>query len=387
MQTSQSINRIKPVSNYPAKVKILTPTHVGAGSQKNWQNGVDLFYKNGFTYVVDGQKLYKILDETPAHGHLTALDVYTDYLSNRKTNKIEDLIREADIDFEEIARFKFDYSPSNPPSEIQALIRTGKGVPILPGSSIKGAVRAAIFNYLMREKRINSRDFDYRNTEKDLLGSFSNDIMRFIRIYDAQVPQTEISLVELFNLYRRGDDWESDYKDGGLCTIESFKPGAEGDFRIDIADGLLNLIEQKNKREALPPNMQQLWHRANPIKFLFKIINEHTRRHIKKELGFFNQYNQAEDSDLIIGKLEELEKLTHDADAAVLRMSYGSGFHGITGDWRFSSHASTIDEPDGNNRVYNPRTRQKEPARYKSRRIADNGNMFDCMGFVELRLT
>jgi len=378
--------KIKPVSNYPAKVRILTPTHVGAGSHKNWQNGIDFFYKNGFMYVVDSRKLHKILDETPMRGHKTALDIYTDYLANRKLGKIEDLIREADIDFEEIARFKFEDSTSNPPKEIQTVIRTGRGVPMLPGSSIKGAIRSAVFNYLIREKRIDPRDFDDRTTEKQLLGSFSNDIMRFIRVYDAEIPQTEISLVELFNLYRQGRDWKSDYKDGGLCTVESFVPDATGNFRIDIAAGLLNLIEQGKKRDALPPNMQQIWHSANPIKFLFKIINEHTRRHLRKEIQFFEEYNQAEDSDLIIEKLEEIQTLSQNEDTAILRMSYGSGFHGITGDWRFNDHTSTIERPDHKNKVYSPHTRQRESARYKSRRIADNRDLFACMGFVELSL-
>jgi len=377
MQISQMQNKIKPISNYPAKVRILTPTHVGAGSHKNWQEGIDFFYKNGFVYIVDSRKLYKILDETPARGHKTALDVYTGYLANRKFGRIEDLIREIDIDFEEIARFKFENS--NPDSEIQALIRTGKGVPILPGSSIKGAIRSAVFNHLMREKRINPRGVDkekVKKIEKDLLGSFANDIMRFIRVYDAEIPQTEISLISLFNLYNNGG-WESDYKKGGLCTVESFVPNSTGNFRIDIAVGLLNLIEQGNKREALPPNMQQIWHGANPIKFLFKIINEHTRRHLNKEIKFFQQYNQVEDSDLIIEKLEEIQALTQNEETAILRMSYGSGFHGITGDWQFNDHTSTID---------NPRTGKRGPIRYKSRRIADNRDLFACMGFVELSL-
>ncbi len=377
-------NKIKPVSNYPAKVRILTPTHVGAGSHKNWQNGIDFFYKNGFIYVVDSRKLYKILDETPARGSMSALDVYTNYLANRKLDKIEQLIREIDIDFEEIARLKFN--DVNPDKEIQTLIRTGKGVPMLPGSSIKGAIRSAVFSHLLREKRIDPRDFHEKYTEKDLLGSFSNDIMRFIRVYDAEILQTEISLISLFNLYKYGKDWESDYKDGGLCTVESFIPNATGDFRIDIAAGLLNLIEQGKKRDVLPPNMQQIWHSANPIKFLFKIINEHTRRHLKKEIQFFEQYNQAEDSELIIEKLEELQALTQNENTAILRMSYGSGFHAITGDWRFSNHTSTIDNPDDKNWVYSQSTRRKEPARYKSRRIADNRDLFACMGFVELSL-
>ncbi len=385
MQVPKFSNITKPVSNYDARITVLTPTHIGAGKEKNWQKGIDYFYQNGLLYVVDTQKLFAILNNSVVKGTQSALDVYTNYLSNGQTRKIEELIREVDVDFDEIVRFRFEYRRDNPPKEIFSLIRTGQGIPIIPGSAIKGAVRSAIFSYLMDKKKLKSSQF-HKYTEKDLLGSFSNDIMRFIRFFDAKVTDTEISFIELFNLYREGRDWESDYKNGGLCTVESFCSGASGSFRLDIADGLLRLIGSKNKKELLPPNMQQIWKEDNPIKFLFKIINEHTRRHIKRELDFFNTYNQAEDVDAIIESLEEIETFTKNEDKAILRMSYGSGFHGITGDWRFKNHLGTIEYPDERNLVYNRRTGQREPARYKSRRIADNGRDFNCMGFVEISI-
>jgi hypothetical protein len=63
-------------------------------------------------------------------------------------------------------------------------------------------------------------------------------------------------------------------------------------------------------------------------------------------------------------------------------LAYGSGFHGITGDWRFDNHTETIEKPDTKNMVYDQTTRQKVPARYKSRKVAG----VELMGFVKLHL-
>ena len=74
--------------------------------------------------------------------------------------------------------------------------------------------------------------------------------------------------------------------------------------------------------------------------------------------------------------------MTKTPNACLLRMSGGSGFHAITGDWRFNDHLQTIEQPDRKNMVYNHKIRGKEPARYKSRRVAYPWK--ELMGFVQL---
>ena len=80
---------------------------------------------------------------------------------------------------------------------------------------------------------------------------------------------------------------------------------------------------------------------------------------------------------LIIDELERLHSLTTEQKGCcLLRMSSGSGYHSITGDWMHVDHKHTIDHP-------------KFGKHYKSRRIAfiqyDDGWGFYPMGFVRLK--
>jgi hypothetical protein len=112
-------------------------------------------------------------------------------------------------------------------------------------------------------------------------------------------------------------------------------------------------------------------------------------KHISREIAFFEHYDKtddgiAEDIDEVVDNLKSLLRQAQQADenTCFLRMSFGSGFHGITGDWRFSDHTESVQKPDNQNLVYNFKTRSKEAARYKSRRLAFPSS--DAMGFVRL---
>src|SRR5690606_6823933 len=115
--------------------------------------------------------------------------------------------------------------------------------------------------------------------------------------------------------------------------------------------------------------------------FLFNLVNEYTNAHLRREIDFFSTYPQAEDTDLLIENLESLRQMTiNNPDSCVLRLSYGSGFHGITGDWRFLTHTETIDKPDWENK------RKGEPTRYKSRKVVGQDIHTNAMGFVKITL-
>ena len=44
-------------TNFPLEVEIISPTHVGAGQEKNWKKGLDYFLRDGMLYVVDKDAL------------------------------------------------------------------------------------------------------------------------------------------------------------------------------------------------------------------------------------------------------------------------------------------------------------------------------------------
>jgi hypothetical protein len=156
-------------------------------------------------------------------------------------------------------------------------------------------------------------------------------------------------------------------------------------MRLSIADGLGAIIAEHNK-SALPSRYDSIIQK-NPIDFLFSIINAHTQAHLKREIEFFKTYHQADDTDLILADLKKMHDMIttyNDNKTCILRMASGSGFHGITGDWRFKDHSTTINKPD--NAALKPKDleRGKSGPRYKSRKLVDTTD-FQAMGFLQLR--
>jgi CRISPR/Cas system CSM-associated protein Csm5 (group 7 of RAMP superfamily) len=365
-------------TNYDIALEILTPVHIGTDSTKLLMKFVDFFLEDGKIYIIDQNALYQELMGLQAGGNQSGLDYYMDLLTKGRFEAIEKYIKD-EVDLEFIAADTFEYS-GDLPSEIRPLIRTGNGTPYIPGSSIKGAIRSVIFNYLYN--RLNIKD-EGKNIDRLVLGDFSNGIMRFIRPYDVELSQTEISNIELFNLYSSMTDWKSNWKDRFSISAETFKVGQEkGKFRFGVSEGLVQEIK-KNAPETLFKYLHHIIKENNSIQFIFNLINEYTYSHLQKEIDFFEKYPEAEDTEFIIENLKKIQEQTiNNPDSCVLRLAYGSGFHGITGDWRFDNHLETIEKPDTKNMVYSQTTRQREPARYKSRKITG----VELMGFVKLHL-
>jgi len=379
----ESINQ-----NYNLKIEILSPVHVGGGSEKNWVQGIDYIIDEGLLYVIDTEKLYNKLIDIQLQNNKTALDVYTNALSKNNISEIEKLLRANQIDFDDISdtSYHFDNKDENktPSSEIKSLIRNGLGKPYIPGSSIKGAIKSILFNYLFRKVRPKVIDKYYDN---ELFGNINANIMRYLRITDAEFTNTDTDLcnVRLFNLYKSGL-WRSKYKDGFTVWHECFAFDTTSETRCTISDGLIQLIRQKSP-DKLPANYKLVIAENNPIQFIFKLINNYTNSYIQKEIDFFKKFNQAPRTDEIISILEEFKDLTVDnTDSCILRMACGSGFYGISGDWRIADHLTTIDTPDEKNWVYSQTLRQKAPAHYKSRKIITNFDEYMPMGFIRLEL-
>lgn len=364
-------------TNQTVEIKVLTPVHVGAGTDKNWQRSIDFIHDGGKIYILQQDKLLRLMSEQ-------LLRDYTARLTQGNLREAEKLILQH-IDLEEVSSPIFKYDGGDLSNEIKTVIRNGTGIPYIPGSSLKGAIISTLFNFIHKNAGPTKHN---KFINDDLLGKMANSIMRYIRTGDALIPTTQVTNVSLFNLYAKGSDWESDYKDGFKISMEHFKAGSTGSFRLSLADGFGEIVRvhEKQSGKVLLPKYYDEVIKEQPAQFLFKIMNDYSREHIRKELEFFEKFDDAPDTDLIINELKKIQALTNTSTAqCVFRMSAGSGFYGITGDWRFKNHISTISQPDQENLTWNQRTRQKEAARYKSRKIMGNGDELS-LGFVSLRL-
>ena len=353
-------------------IKVLTPLNIGAGQENDWMENVD--------FVTDKRYLYKFNLRRLMHdfGDVVSSKVGTKGLysaigSNNLPNYSQIFKRPTDASRNPIFC-------QNPVKTIAKNNLTGN--PIIAGSSLKGAIRSVLYQY-----------FDVkRQKENDVFGTAKNgdDFMRFVKISDAEFGETKLINTKIFNLWNDGNSWCGGWKHGSNNTNEHFKSDGfntiyeciptqnEGYVSIMLSPAAYNIFgkyHQHIKNELKQPILEK------GITKLFDIINNHTREYLKKECAFFKTYSQAEYADEIIASIDDLiGQIPTDNNSCILKMSAGSGFHSITGDWQLPTYS--INGLDTSKRVSRGMYNNDKSA--KSRKIADTDDGLMLMGFVKL---
>lgn len=375
-------------TRYFIKATAVTPVHIGAGQEKKMIYGVDYFYdtEENKVIIIDQSKAYSMMP--PAQKEL-----YINYLAEGKTNmffKRFENLREEIIKSSAIARIN---SPSGDPqnNEIFPMIsspgKNGRQV-YIPGSSIKGALRSVIYAWLYDKIKRNYKQ-EEKNYETEFFGKIDNNLMSFIHVSDAPVSGTRIIKTKLYNLRKEDQEiyagWKNDrfntssdfMPEGFLTYLEAVSVGTKFEFSVKINVERINYLK-KQRTGNLPPNLHLIENIT--LKELFGIINWHSRRYLTAEKDFFNHYSSGEDysEDIIEEITRIIQLIPSDNNKCIFHLGFGSGFHGITGDWKFSG--DHINTP----------TSKKEMPKYKSRRMffrkikGKTGYSFMPLGFILL---
>ena len=357
---------------YPIELEVITPLSVGAGNDNEWVKGLDFVQKEDKVYVIDMQKVAAAGVDVEA---LTALFLNSDDsgISQLLGNKIDQL-----------SRYVFDL-PAKTGNNIKAFLRTQfYDKPVVAGSSIKGSVRSALFNFLRTNEEKNEEVF---GTMKD-----GTDFMRFVRIGDVEMPSTVLVNTKIFNLRGHGAEWQGGWKHRGTdregnshtdahynpvgfnTLYECVAPGEKGLGNISLAGNAFNLLEEYGKVKSPYANKKRTL-LNEPINRLFQVINDVTKEYLQKERAFFQKYD-AERSDEVLNCIESLlSMIPTDGSSCLLKMSAGVGFHYITGDWQFDDYDKT---------GFNTEFKNAGKKLYKSRKIAEYNHRLQLMGFVRL---
>jgi CRISPR-associated protein Csm5 len=374
--------------NLDLYLHVLTPVHVGGSDDKHLVEGLDYLLKDAQVYIFDQKKLRNAIANDSQY--INALEQGKDGITN--------LIYTRRISLADV---------SHPPkritgsaSEIKACIKNGmNGKPYLPGSSIKGALRSMIFkkvfgnsgetvNEAKNKQRPNGRPLP---PEDFYLGNFQDGLMRFIQVSDVYFDnvETEICNAKIFNLQYNGRDrsWIGGWKhqlnggtnhlfatDGFTFAYESIPANSIGRLRVSFDENLFTMASNSRSLN-IKESVKRLFSGGFETS-LKGIIHQHTQDYLKNEVGFFSKKDfEVQQTNEILSSLKFLENANSN-HAPVFRMSSGSGFHSITGDWQFSDHINTgID-------------RRTDKLRYKSRRLlfdeVGKSYSFIPMGFVQL---
>ncbi len=362
-------------TKYKVTAEVLTPLSIGQGAENDWVYGID------FLTRTDGEgqpwlchlDMNKMVEAGVDISRLTQCFVRGD-IAGVKSLIGNKLLKVSDF------QLRLPCSLDGNPNPIKTFLRNSlTNHPILAGSSLKGALRSVLFADLRTKERENEKVF---GSMKD-----GSDFMRFVRVGDFEFEKTCLVNTKIFNLWTSRGGWQGGWKHGqnktngtfaaqGFNTIyECLPPKATAEGSIMFADTLFDKIAEQPHREEKCEIMH------SPISVLCRRVNDHTWAYLEKEYDFFDKYG-VDYTGNILNAIGDVQDVINDCEAnsCVLKMSVGSGFHSITGDWQYDDYT----EAKGH-RLGQGKYRGDLP---KSRKIAVSGSRpFSLMGFVKLTFT
>lgn len=369
---------------YDLVMEVLTPLHVGAGAEKDWMKGSDFIDDEGKVKVLNINKVATVIGVENLINALLKKD--DKFLKNKLAGNLNDCVEK---------EFKVNYSGSN---DIKTFIKNGlTNKPIVPGSSVKGALRSIVLDSIFTRKEIQGAVNNGKLNESILFGQADkgDELFRFVKISDASFQETTLCNTKVFNLssieesgWKHGNFTNDDYKPGGFNTFYEVLPSnSKSIISINFAEIAFNNFSENIRRFS----REKEAFIESSIQDFFKMINHHTKSYLEKEKAFFEKYDQAENTDKILESIENLLELINQAGDkyCVLKMAAGSGFHSITGDWQFDDYSLDKlfykEEKFGKLKTVS-RGMLKDKKSAKSRKIAILEGKFELMGFVKLSL-
>lgn len=329
-------------------VKIVTPVHVGTG--ETLVRDADFLARGQNVIVPDQQYLFNQVEEM-----LRNNDILAETVGNiTKLNNLTDIVDDYKGGYGYLLQL-FGHSPIKEINEVREQIKDGFRHPIIPGSSLKGAMRTALLSYLIEQQGINNNDLPRRRgspstADNRLLGNLftstpqrgqniSNQNMDFLRslhVSDITFQKENLHLMDVRWLNLAGNPLKAKWKvmggresidnwqDATGIIIEALTPNTEASLTLQIDGFLLHNPQAKQvlnwQNDLIPQNFLQ-WR---------NILNNHAKQHLTKEIAFFHQYGATAVEQECQHLLRQIEQ---DMDAAYIRVGWGNGWNGMTGDW------------------------------------------------------
>jgi CRISPR-associated protein Csm5 len=323
---------------------IKTPVHIGTGERLG---RMDFILQGNLCVIVDFDKvLFEFKDKPEA------------------LNKFEEegfAMRDLSLKYKIAPAMVQKYSLHNPgnirPFNIQEMIKTGMGNPLMPGTSIKGAIRTVLLWHLFEEKNKKETanilkrilDSEVKKEQADdeldhfLFGPDSNhDLLRGLQVGDVEFKLSHLQLLESRVLSLEGNNgfgWKKMGK-GGFNTpdpkkatptcCESLSPGAVSVGRLKLEGFLFD--NSLAKRELGFSDKKEL------LVNLPEKCNQYAKVFIANEIDFFESCNMEE----MVNFYNALQKeIPEDKGFFLLHLGWGSGWRGMTGN--YLSEADLID--------------------------------------------
>jgi len=235
------------------------------------------------------------------------------------------------------------------PQQIREQLKDAQWRPLVPGSSLKGAIRTALLAEKIREVGVEKRNlpfFDNRKKKaapgkgsagqkvsKSVFGNDpKNDWIRAWKIGDTAFVQDDLCLADVRFLNLAPDlKWKNmagrnsvaDWRQATGVHVEALAPGVVAAVQIHVDEFLLHgtQVARQLRWQHVPDSYDAL--RA--------ILNRHAAHRLHREVEFYGQHGCQEALNSCIQLMQIMEQEEH---AIYLQMGWGSGWRGMTGDWQ-----------------------------------------------------
>jgi len=310
----------KPIRNvYKCRLEALTPLHVGSG--ETLRSGFDFFVDSRRVHVINTARLFRKVQKIGS-------EKIKEFTTAIEEGKAQNWLKQHGISMEEIAISAYPTPKGKKtPREIRAHIKDGFGVPYLPGSSIKGALRTAIIRKLAKKNNSKIKGgsknlkFADRTLCESLLGNDAkSNLMRTLTVGDFAMVQGGIDLHIV---------WVN-----RLILPENFAGKfpiyIEGPAKAAVATGTISLDEFLPRKDTEKSCFRFKAHLS--LDWLLAACRELTSHTIETELAFLKGKSGKPVNDLISfyqSLAEDQKKLGE--NEAIIQMAWGGGWRGMTG--------------------------------------------------------
>lgn len=382
-------------------IEVLTPLHVGSG--RTLRSNTEFLKFDEVVSVIDDHKILKIIGEENIEKWVDIISTGKDLLDYLKQRSPSKTVAPAQTDKRLLPIVGQYLKPDN---GLREHIFSGNGKPLLPGSSLKGAIRTAVINGLIEKNSVVSngvlrtkvigqnkkgeRTVKYGKFESNLVGKdpenkgndANYDSFRLVRIGDIHFDNTVCLLAQTVN-----QKIGLEIKEMVNQLVECIPVGSEALSGVSIPDDLLKEI---NKRPLIANEMKAN-STINDWDKIFVQINQFTKKQIDLEFKKFSTVPLPKEALSYPETLKEIsdkiDKLTN--KECIIRVGFGTGYLNMTGGWPLEQWKKTLTPALFQTEMNDLSTAVRKNSRYnsfelpKSRKIISGGVP---MGFLKLTL-
>jgi len=128
---------------YRCDLQVLTALHVGSGDKL--KENFDFFLQGKKIYIVNSSKMFSSVEKL-------GVERIMEFSLAMENKEAGSWLQKNGIRLGDIAAYFVTFNGGKAPNEINAQLRDGFGTPLIPGSSLKGALRTAILRKLAKSR-------------------------------------------------------------------------------------------------------------------------------------------------------------------------------------------------------------------------------------------